>query len=213
MSPTEIGSRATLVTVLRHGEVAGRPHVFRGVSDEPLSARGRDQVLAVAAALAPFDRVAASPLARCRSVAAEIASGHGLALELLPGLAEMSFGRWEGLTHAEAAAVSPAAHAEFWRRDDTAAAPGGESLGAFRSRVLAAWQSWLDDGGGGHRLLVSHAGVMRVLLQAVLDLPASSLYRFALPEAAHFQVSLLAGEAPILMRLNACADSSWPSSS
>jgi broad specificity phosphatase PhoE len=203
----------TLVTLLRHGEVAGRPYVFRGASDEPLSARGREQVLAVAAGLTSFDRIATSPLPRCRMVAAEIAAARGLPLEVLPDLAELSFGRWEGLTRAEVAVAWPDAAAAFSRHDDAAAAPGGETVAGFRRRVLAGWQAWLADARGGHRLLLSHAGVMRVLLQAMLGLPDDSLYRIALPEAAHFQVSLLPGEAPILMRLNACADSFLPSSS
>jgi hypothetical protein len=36
----------------------------------------------------------------------------------------------------------------------------------------------------------------------LLGLPAAYAYRVALPEAASFQVSLLAGEAPILLSLN-----------
>lgn len=196
---------ATLVTLLRHGEVAGRPHVYRGALDEPLSERGRAQMQAAVARVGPFDRLAASPLRRCREPAEAIAAGRGLALEVLPDLAEMRFGAWEGLTPAEAAAADPVAYAAFRRYADEAAAPGGETLGAFRHRVLMAWQAWLADGQGGHRLLIGHAGVMRVLLQAVLDLPDAALYRIALPEAAGFQVSVLPGHAPILLSLGACS--------
>ncbi|MFA5081514.1 MAG: histidine phosphatase family protein [Hydrogenophilaceae bacterium] len=206
-------AEATLVTVLRHGEVAGRPHVFRGASDESLTERGREQVLAVLAGLPEFNRIAASPLRRCRDVAAAAAAARGLPLEVLPGLAEMRFGAWEGYTVEEAAASHPEALAAFRGHADGAAAPGGESLGAFRQRVLAAWTAWLADGQGGHRVLISHAGVMRLLLQVVLDLPATSLYRVALPEAAHFQVSLLPGHAPILLSLKPCTDSCSPFSS
>lgn len=192
----------TLVTLLRHGEVAGRPHVFRGADDAPLSERGRAQVLAAAAGLGHLAGVATSPRLRCRAVAEEIAAARGLELAVLADLAELDFGAWEGRSVAEVAEAWPEAHAAFCRFDDAAAAPGGERLGDFRRRVLAAWSAWLADAGGGHRLLVCHAGVMRVLLQAILDLPDHALYRIALPEAAHFQVSILAGHAPVLLSLN-----------
>jgi broad specificity phosphatase PhoE len=208
-----VSNEATRVTVLRHGAVAGRPYVFRGASDEPLSPEGRARMFAVTATLGPLDAIATSPLRRCRAVAEELAGVRGLPLAILPDLAEMRFGAWEGRTGAEVAVSEPDAYAAWCRFEDTASAPGGETLGAFRRRVLAAWSTWLADAGGGHRLLVTHAGVMRVLLQDLLALPAAALYRVALPEAAHFQVSLLPGHAPILLSLNACADSCSPSSS
>jgi broad specificity phosphatase PhoE len=203
----------TLITVLRHGEVAGRAHVFRGRSDEPLTDKGRGQVLAVAARLGPLTRIASSPLHRCRVVAATLADARGLALTVLPGMAEMAFGEWEGAAVAEVAARHPETYALFRTYADTAAAPGGENLVAFRRRVLAAWAAWSTAEAGGHGLLICHAGVMRILLQHLLAIPSDGLYRFALPEAAHFQVSLLAGHAPILLSLNTCADSCSPSSS
>lgn len=200
-------AEAVRVTVLRHGEVAGRPHVFRGSSDEPLTGKGRRQVLNVAEALEAPIRIAASPRLRCLAVAAEFAAACGLPLETLPDLAEMDFGGWEGLSILEVAAAYPDAYEAFRTHADHAAAPGGESIDVFRRRVLTAWEAWLADGQGGHRLLITHAGVMRILLQHILAVPAEGLFRFALPEAAHFQVSLLPGRAPILLRLNACADS------
>lgn len=206
-------AEASLITVLRHGEVAGRAHVFRGSSDEPLTDKGRQQVLAVAARLGALTRIASSPLHRCREVAASLADARDLALTVLPGMAEMAFGAWEGAAVAEIATAHPEAYAALHRYADHAVAPGGETLAAFRRRVLAAWAVWSTAEAGGHGLLVCHAGVMRILLQHLLAIPADGLHRFALPEAAHFQVSLLAGHAPILLNLNTCADSCSPSSS
>lgn len=204
---------ATRVTVLRHGAVAGPAHVFRGALDDPLSPEGRAAVLTVATRLAPFDRIASSPRRRCQAVAAELAGQGGLPLEVVAGFAEMHFGAWEGLTAEQAAARDPDRWPAWRRFADSAAAPGGETLAGFRQRVRAAWQDWTADAAGGHRLLLCHAGVMRVLLQDLLAMDAEALYRIALPEAAHFQVSLLPGHPPVLLNLNPCADSCSPSSS
>jgi alpha-ribazole phosphatase len=84
-------------------------------------------------------------------------------------------------------------------------APEGESVTDLRKRVRQGWQDWLADAKGGHRLLVTHAGVMRALLMELIGLDPAHAYRIALPEAAHFQVSVLPGEAPVLLNLNPCA--------
>ncbi|MBU1664983.1 MAG: histidine phosphatase family protein [Gammaproteobacteria bacterium] len=199
---------ATVVTVLRHGEVAGRPFVYRGRQDDPLSELGWKQMeSAVGAGLPVIDAIASSPALRCHAFAQQLAERLEIPLHLSPAFQEIAFGEWEGLTPEEAAQRNPIEHALFRASAGTVAAPGGENLIEVRRRVRVGWEDWLAGSLGGRRLLVTHAGVMRALLIELLGLPASHVYRIALPEAAHFQVSLLAGEAPILLSLNAsCVD-------
>lgn len=195
---------ATLVTVLRHGAVAGHPFVYRGRQDDPLSDLGwRQMETTVGAGLPAIDAIASSPLQRCQAFARRIAERHGVPLHVSPAFQEIAFGEWEGLTPEQAARRNPVEHALFRASAGSVAAPGGENLVEVRQRVRAGWEAWLADAQGGQRLLVTHAGVMRALLIELLGMPASHIYRIALPEAAHFQVSLLAGEAPVLLSLNA----------
>ncbi|MDP2786738.1 MAG: histidine phosphatase family protein [Pseudomonadota bacterium] len=198
---------ATLVTVLRHGAVAGRPHVYRGNSDAGMTPLGVQQVREAAGRVAtpPFDRVASSPYRRCLDFARAYADELGAPLEVIESLREMAFGAWEGMTPAEAAAMDPEMHALFRASAGSVAPPGGETLMQLQTRVGAGWDAWLHNSPGGHRLLVTHAGVMRVLLMQLLGMPHTHAYRIALPEAACFRVSILAGEAPVLLSLNACA--------
>lgn len=198
---------ATVVTVLRHGAVEGRPFVYRGRQDDPLSEPGWKQMEnVVGTGLPAIDTIASSPALRCRMFAQHLAERHGVPLHVSPAFQEIAFGEWEGLTPEEAARRNPVEHQLFRSSAGTVAAPGGENLIEVRQRARAGWEDWLADARGGHRLLVTHAGVMRALLIELLGLPASHVYRIALPEAAHFQVSLLAGEAPILLSLNAARE-------
>lgn len=199
---------ATLVTVLRHGAVDGRSHVYRGADDAGMTPAGRQQLEQRAAHLAvpPFDRIASSPYRRCLAFARSYAEASGAALEVVEAFRERAFGAWEGLTPDEAALADPEPHRLFRASAGTLAPPGGESAAQLRARVEAGWTAWLRAAGGGHCLLVTHAGVMRALLMQLLGLPPTHAYRIALPEAAYFQVSILAGEAPVLLRLNSCAD-------
>jgi broad specificity phosphatase PhoE len=198
----------TLVTVLRHGEVAGRAHVYRGALDDPMTEAGAARVRAVADRLArpAYDRIATSPRIRCLDFAAAYARLRECPLDVLDAMAEMRFGHWEGMTPAEAAMFDPIQHELFRASAGKVPPPAGESIADLRGRVRQGWENWLADARGGHRLLVTHAGVMRALFMDLVGLDPAHAYRIALPEAAHFQVSILAGEAPVLLNLNSCAD-------
>lgn len=192
---------ATLVSVLRHGAVEGPPFVYRGSLDVPLSELGWRQMARVIDENS-FDAIASSPLRRCAAFAQQLAEQWHVPLLLSPAFQEIAFGAWEGLTPEEAARRHPDRHRLFRAGDATIAAPGGESLDALCRRVRKGWEDWLAGAAGGHRLLVTHAGVMRALLIELIGLPASHIQRIALPQAAHFQISLLAGEMPVLLSLN-----------
>jgi alpha-ribazole phosphatase len=202
------GIEPTLVTVLRHGEVRGRAHVYRGALDDPMTEQGVATVTRMAERLAnpAFDRVASSPLVRCLDFAEAYAQARNLPLDRLDSMREMDFGAWEGLTPGEAARLDPEHHRLFRGTAGKVGAPEGESITDMVRRVGSGWEDWLADARGGHRLLVTHAGVMRALLMDLIGLDPAHAYRVALPEAAHFQVSVLPGQPPVLLNLNSCAD-------
>lgn len=195
---------ATVVTVVRHAAVAGRSNVYRGNSEEGMTQAGVQMLQKTVASLAlpPFDRVASSPYRRCHEFARAYADERGVPLDVIESFREMSFGAWEGRTPDEAAAMDPELHTLFRASAGGIAPPGGETVMRVQTRVDAGWDTWLANAAGGHRLLVTHAGVMRVLLMSLLGMPHSHAYRIALPEAASFRVSILAGEAPVLLALN-----------
>ncbi|MDP2624329.1 MAG: histidine phosphatase family protein, partial [Actinomycetota bacterium] len=99
---------AAAVALIRHAEseanAAGRWH---GVSDGPLTARGRDQAAALGARYAGVSRVYSSPLERARATAEVFARVHAVPVEVLLELIEVDFGAWEGLTPHEIAERHP----------------------------------------------------------------------------------------------------------
>jgi alpha-ribazole phosphatase len=193
-----------LVTVLRHGAVAGRAHVFRGRLDEPLSAQGvqqMEQTLARCAATA-FDTVATSPLKRCHEFAAAYVAQRRLPLRVLPPFGELAFGDWEGLTPEEAAERNPAEYQAFRASGGEHAPPNGESLAQFRARIGLGWQEWLARNDGTNRLLITHAGVMRALLMELFGFTPAQAFQIALPEAACLRISWLHGKPPFLLSVN-----------
>lgn len=192
------------MTILRHGAVEGRAHIFRGALDDPLSAQGAAQ-MQQALMRRPdekFDAIASSPLRRCHDFAAPLAAQHGAPLQLMPAFSELTFGDWEGLTPDEAAARDPEAHQAFNASFGVQAPPNGESLAVLRTRVAQGWQHWIAQDIGINRLLVTHAGVMRALLMELFAYTPAQAFQIALPEAACMRISWLDGHPPFLLSLN-----------
>jgi alpha-ribazole phosphatase len=193
-----------IVTVLRHGVVAGRAHVFRGMLDETLTESGVEQMqqAIMRCPATDFDALATSPLKRCHEFATTYAARHHLPLRVLPQFCELSFGDWEGLTPEEAAVRDPEVFQAFSANHGEHAPPNGESLAQFRARIILGWHEWMTNEEGANRLLITHAGVMRALLMELFGFTPAQAFRVALPEAACLRISWLHGQPPFLLSIN-----------
>jgi broad specificity phosphatase PhoE len=77
-----------------------------------------------------------SPLTRSRATADAIANRCATKVRVMPALTDLDYGRWQGLTEAEASARDPYEYETFRTEPLAAAAPGGESLAAVKRCVL-----------------------------------------------------------------------------
>mgnify|MGYP000607367749 CR=1 FL=1 len=173
---------ATQVWFIRHGEVAA-PFVgtFLGSTDAPLSDLGRHQAAAVAAFLedAPIDAIVSSPRQRALDTARPLAEKLGQRIDVVDGLAEMSFGQWECLAWPDIEARDPD-FARRWQADPTTVAcPGGEAAGPFADRVLDAFRDLLARHEGGTVAVFGHAGTNRAFLADATGLPYMHTFCFA----------------------------------
>lgn len=92
-----------LITLLRHGESVGNAESrWQGQANFPLTDRGREQVLALAARWkrekVTFDHVISSPLTRAKQTAEIIANILGATIEFDPLWLERDNGEFAGLT-------------------------------------------------------------------------------------------------------------------
>lgn len=153
---------ATLA-LLRHGHTRwNRDGRIQGSVDEPLDDTARAHLAALRLP-APWNeaRLLSSPLRRAVETATILGRR---APDIVPELAEMDWGEWEGCRGIELLAEegSGYCHIEDWGWDFRP--PGGESPAEVRTR-LAPWLAGLR----GSALAVTHIGVMRVLLAQAMD--------------------------------------------
>jgi alpha-ribazole phosphatase len=151
--------------LIRHAEtdMAGR---FCGHSDPELNPRGRQQLAGVVDRLSEYAirRIYTSDLGRARQTAEAIASHFEIGFEVRPGLREIHFGLWEGLSWSEIEACDPVLAKRWAEPSPNPTAPGGESLQQFERRVREE-SAFLFAAATECRIaVVAHAGFMRILL-------------------------------------------------
>jgi len=190
----------TLIDLIRHGEpVGGRK--YRGQLDDPLSEKGWRQMREAVGDHCPWSAIVSSPLARCSAFAGELAERHGLPLYFDDRLREIGFGAWEGKTATELLADDPERLARFWRDPINHTPPGAETLHAFRERITAGWNALLECHAGRHVLVVGHAGMMRMIIREVLEMPLDRMFRLQVGNAAISRIRIDGSGAEALPQL------------
>ncbi len=169
------------IQLLRHGETAAG-QAFIGSSDVALTARGWQQMHSAVNDVA-CDRIISSPLQRCAAFAETLAAARGVPVLYEPRWCELDFGAWEGRTAAELMQTEAAALQQLWARPDEFVAPAGEAVSAFRRRVLAAWAEH-GRANAGRTLVITHGGVIRVLLAALYPDRYASIMHIDVPHGS-----------------------------
>lgn len=171
-----------LIVLLRHGEtVYNEQHRYQGVSDVPLSERGREKLRADDNAP---DEVIVTPLCRTKQTAAILFPN---AKQIVcDDLREMDFGDFEGRTYDEM--KDDAAYGAWLDSGCETACPNGESRAAFCERVCHAFEACVDEASArGEALLVivAHGGTQMAAMSRFV-LPHWDYYEWNAPNAGGF---------------------------
>jgi alpha-ribazole phosphatase len=169
--------------LLRHGETEG-PGGFRGSLDYPLTELGWTTMAAAITAMPTWDLVISSPLIRCLAFAQALAKRQSCQCHMEPDLRELDFGDWEGRTAAELMGEQADDLGRFWSDPYGYTPPNGEPLAAFEHRILKVLRSIADYSGTKRTLLVTHGGVIRLLLARQQGLPREALLQVEVPYAS-----------------------------
>jgi len=159
------------LVLVRHGRtIANAARVLDSrPPGAPLDELGRAQADLLAERLAdhPVRAVHASRAIRTQQTAAPVAAAHGLAVEVVDGVHEVSIGELEGRSDEAALEAFFEVYNAWWRGELDARLPGGESALDLRARFLPAVERIVgaDD---GDVVLVSHGAAIRMAAAALL---------------------------------------------
>jgi len=169
----------TLVLV-RHAASQGAGS-FVGQKDEPLSEVGHRQLKELARKLSKFrfHAVFASDLRRALETARPTARRQNLEIQIRPGLREMHFGRWQGLSWKQIRKREPRATDLWMRNFPSQPIPGAELFQGFKTRVKSELKAIVNANRGRCVLVVTHSGVIRVALADALAMKDKNISRLA----------------------------------
>jgi alpha-ribazole phosphatase len=173
-------SRRGTIYLLRHGDTrSDAVRRYIGWTDIPLSEKGRQQAMWWNKELSsvPFNRIICSDLDRSAESAKIVADGRSVVIEFCSDLREINLGKWDGLEMEKVRLQFPV---EYEKRGVNPAAfrpEGGESFFDLSSRVVPAFEKIIGSLLEGNILIVGHAGVNRVILCSLLEMPLANLFR------------------------------------
>ena len=162
------------IYLLRHTQVDVPSGLCYGRSEVPLAASADTDIDTALERLPAQARAAehviASPSSRCLRLANTLSRSARTDMRLQ----EFNFGAWEGRRWHH----SPALQIAIWSANVAhVRAPGGENLRDVAKRANECVQTWLAQT-DGPVVLVTHGGVIRALVAALLKLPLAAVTRF-----------------------------------
>jgi len=163
--------------LIRHGATASTAaNLVCGSSDVPLSPQGEAEMSGVARFLADkgISTVFSSPLQRARIPSQKFAESLRVDHRVIADLAELDFGKWEGLTLKYIALRWPLEAARVYAAQADYTLPGGENIGAFQLRAVRALEQ-LQRELRGPAAVYTHGGILRMIV--------GSLNKLSLPDA------------------------------
>lgn len=161
------------IHLIRHGLTeANEKGLYLGKTDLPLSPGGLADLIAKKeeAIYPPAAHFYTSPLTRCKQTLAVLYPE--AQAEVVEPLAECDFGIWDGKSAAELQLDEDFGR---WIRGELTEIPGGEDAAAFQARIMAAFESIVEDvmkHGDGDAVICTHGGVIMMIMAA-----------YALPQA------------------------------
>ncbi len=170
----------TQLLIIRHGRTGwNRVERFRGRAELELDEVGIRQAEATSKRIVeyPVTAVYCSPLKRALTTATIIAKRLNIKAKLLPGIIDIDFGEWQGLSPEEAAARDEALYTMWLKSPQLVHFPRGESLTEVRQRAALAVDELVEQYPQGTIALVSHRVVCQILILHLLGLDNSHFWQ------------------------------------
>ena len=174
------------ITLVRHGEVDEKYHkCYNGHIDIGLSRKGEEQAKAAAAMLQEenFDLVYCSDLLRAKETLKPFKQYEDALFT--ERLREKSWGKHEGLTFDEIIATGELRYENFLQWIE---ALDGEPYAAYIERIKVFFLEYLPSQNANTVLVVTHAGVIRVLMALVQELSLDDAFCIDVPYASAIEL-------------------------
>lgn len=172
------------IDILRHGECDDQAWL-RGRTDSELSLKGQKTMQSQLPDMSKYDRVFCSPAQRCQVFTEQCFEE----VKILSDWRERDFGLFDGLSYSQVLQTYPEQLKFYLDSPFDFQIPEAESFECFQKRIQSAWKTLMMNDANSI-LLVTHGGVMRIILQSLFKLPNEALFHFELGYGARLRIEV-----------------------
>lgn len=194
----------TKLYLLRHGETDwNQKSIFQGQTDIDLNESGQNDARKAVEIFKDIkiNQIYSSDLKRAQNTALMISENKNLEIQIDKQLREISFGDWEGLKFKEIKNQFPKMITD-WQQDPLHySPPAGEKLIDFKKRIVNFFKKMIQKNKGDKILVVTHGGVIKVYLTAILAIDPQNFWQFQIDNGSLTEIKFY-DEDIILSKLN-----------
>lgn len=165
--------------LIRHGETEwNKRGIYQGWTDIPLSETGKKQAESLGKRFLkmPLDALYVSPLQRAIHTAEFVAKSSDVPLVIDDHFKEINFGEWEGSSVPQLSEKYGKSFTDFFDNPFDVSFPGEGSFDCVRKRSVKGFMELLEKHRGEKVAIVSHGGLLRVLMMSLMGMD-NSFYR------------------------------------
>jgi alpha-ribazole phosphatase len=171
------------IFLVRHGQIDyGSAKRYIGITDLPLSDAGIGQARRLKEYFSglEIEKAYTSPLKRCLQTSEILLEGRNIGMVILEAFKEINMGEWENRTIDSIKDQFREMYEARGANMDAFIPPGGESFEQLQKRVMPVFET-IAENTAGNILMISHAGVNRVILSKLFDFPLKELLKINQP--------------------------------
>ncbi|MEK6686482.1 MAG: alpha-ribazole phosphatase family protein [Pseudomonadota bacterium] len=192
----------TFIDLLRHGKTENSQR-YCGSTNHPLTPLGWTQMWNATDKKPPqWQQIITSPLGRCAHFAQALEQRYAIPVTQDARLQEIHFGGWENQSAADLMQIDADALSRFWQNPIRYPPPDAEHLLDFEIRVLAAWHHIIQQFNDQKILLITHSGVIRIIICHIQQHPIERLLEFEVPHAGMKHVCIDPAKHPQAMLIS-----------
>lgn len=200
-----MSEQKTRFYLIRHGETLwNRQGRYQGATDIELSEEGKEQaeLLAKRFQYLPLDAIYVSPLKRAMATAEPVGRITGITPIVDEHFKEINFGEWEGHSIPELTEKYGESYTKFFENPFKHPFPGEGSFDKVTERSVAGFEALLQKHKGQHVAIVSHGGLLRVMLVGIMGMDIEFYRKTWMTNTSITTVDVMENGKRLLMTLN-----------
>lgn len=191
--------------LIRHGETEwNKQGIYQGWTDIELSEEGKQQAKLLGERFRhiELDAIYVSPLKRAIATAEPVAKVKGIPVILDEHFKEINFGEWEGSSVPQLTEKYGEPFSNFFEDPFAHPFPGEGSFENVKNRSIAGFEGLLQKHKGQTVGIVSHGGLLRVLIMTLMGMDTSFYRKTWLNNTSITTIDIMENGKRILLTLN-----------